>query len=584
MADDRIIALDIGSQQISAAAFSKVAGGGLRLDKFFRSDFIGDPSEDAARIAQSKIALKEVASALSLKKSETKYVISSHPVLLKFASLPAIDGEKLEEIVEFEAQQQVPYPINEVVWGYQLVGDPGDFEIDVILAAVKSDELNEIDNLVQAAGITSSGAEISPVAHYNALRYNYSDIDVPVLLIDIGARTTDLVFMEGRKVFIRTIKLGGVEITKAIAKEFGIEYAAADFKKKTDGFVALGGPYADHEDPEVAGMSKIIRNSLTRLHSEIMRTINFYRSQQGGSSPQLALLSGATTALPFIREFFAEKLNIPIDHFNALRNVMVSPSLAVSGIANQAHNLGALVGSALQQAGPVPAAIDLVPDSVKADRDMDKRKPALMLSAASIVLLLLALGFYFTRGEVLSLEKEAAISAKAQELTKANQELENLKSEIQKIDQKQSPFVSAIRQRVYWVRSFNYLSSKMESDTMWFTSLTPFSGLDPVITGGDDIGSGNGTDPNGKTIDSIVVKGLWRENPLSSMVVYNYFNQLKDDALKAKVAGTPPPFDLAEKDVSEVLKVDAGTAGDRYAYGWELKLPLPVENQVKFTK
>ncbi|MDF1816116.1 MAG: pilus assembly protein PilM [Verrucomicrobiales bacterium] len=582
MADDRIIALDIGSQQISAAAFSKTSGGGLRLDQYHRSDLVGDPSDDAQRVAQSKMALKEVVGNLKLNKSETKYVISSQPVLLKFASLPAIDGEKLEEIVEFEAQQQVPYPINEVVWGYQLVGDPDDFEVEVILAAVKSDELNEIDELVHGAGMTSSGAEISPVAHYNSLRFNYSDIEEPILLIDIGARTTDLVFMEGGKVFIRTIKLGGSEITKAIAKEFGIDYAVADQKKIADGFVALGGPYADHEDPEIAGMSKIIRNSLTRMHSEIMRTINFYRSQQGGSAPQLALLSGATTALPFIREFFAEKLNIPIDHFNALRNVTVKSNLAESGIGANAHTLGGLVGSALQQAGPVPAAIDLIPASVKADRDMNKRKPALMMSIGSVTALLLALGFFNVRGAALSDEKADSISRKAGELTKASKEIDNLRAEVAKIDQKQEPFVNAVRQRVYWIRAFNYLSNMMESDTMWLTSLTPLSQDEPVIEEGvEELVSGDG---GTQIIDTVLIKGLWRENPLSSRVVYNYFNKLKDDAVKAKEAGRPARFDLAERDVSELLNVEAGTEDDRFAYRWELKLPLPVENQIKFTK
>lgn len=583
MADDRIIALDIGSQQISAAAFSKTSGGGLRLDQYHRSDLVGDPFDDAQRSAQSKMALKEVVSSLKLNKAETKYVISSQPVLMKFASLPSIDGGKLEEIVEFEAQQQVPYPINEVVWGYQLVGEPDDFEVEVILAAVKSDELNEIDDLVHSAGMTSNGAEISPVAHYNALRFNYSDIEEPILLIDIGARTTDLVFMEGNKVFIRTIKLGGAEITKAIAKEFGVDYAVADQKKIADGFVALGGPYADHEDPEIAGMSKIIRNSLTRMHSEIMRTINFYRSQQGGSAPKLALLSGATTALPFIREFFAEKLNIPIDHFNALRNVTVKSKLAESGVAGSAHTLGALVGSALQQAGPVPAAIDLIPDSVKADRDMSKRKPALLMSLGAVTTLLLALGFFNVRGAALSEEKADSISRKADTLLKANKELDNLRAEIAQVDQKQEPFVNAVRQRVYWVRAFNYLSTMMESDTMWLTNLTPLSEDEPVIEEGvEELVSSS--DEGTQIIDTILIKGLWRENPLGNRVVYNYFNKLQADAVEAKEKGIPARFDLAERDVSELLNVEAGTEDDRFAYKWELKLPLPTENQIKFTK
>ena len=143
------------------------------------------------------------------------------------------------------------------------------------------------------------------------LQFNYSDVEDTVLLIDIGARTTDLIFMEEGKMFIRTIKIGGSDISKAIAKEFGTEFGDADQRKIADGFVALGGPYADHDDPVIAGISKVIRNSLTRLHSEVMRTTNFYRSQQGGSAPGIALLSGATTGLAFYQGVFRGETQYP---------------------------------------------------------------------------------------------------------------------------------------------------------------------------------------------------------------------------------------------------------------------------------
>ncbi len=586
MADDRIVSLDVGSQQVTAASFSKTSGGGLRLDKLHRSDLVGDPNEDAGRNAQTKMALKEAAKSLALGKAETKYTISSNPVLMKFASLPAIDGEKLEEIVGFEAQQQVPYPIDEVVWDYQLVGDPGGFEVEVILAAVKADELDDIDDLVTGAGIKTCGADISPIALYNALRFNYSDIDGTVMLIDIGARTTDLVFMEGNEVFIRTIKLGGAEISRSIAKEFGIDFPVADAKKVNDGFVALGGPYADHEDPEIAGMSKIIRNSLTRMHSEIMRTINFYRSQQGGSAPQIALLSGASTSLPFIREFFAEKLNIPIDHFNALRNITVSSKLEQDGIASQAHTLGTLVGSALQQAGPTPAAIDLVPASVKAERAMDKKKPALIMAVAVLVALLGALGFFFQRGSALSDQKAASISDKADDLTFNHKKIEDLKKKIEDIDEKQKPFFDAALQRVYWVRAFDYLSGMMEMDTMWITGLTPMSEGIPVIEA-DSLSSGGGADGS-QIIDALLVQGLWRKDRDSgkeAQMVFDFFERLKEDAKARTEAGLDPFFDLTESDLKDSeVKVDGGVDGDRYAYTWQFTLPLPESNRVPFTK
>jgi type IV pilus assembly protein PilM len=375
MADDRILSLSLGSQQVTGAVFSKTAGGGLRLEKVERRDFVGDPSEDTLRNAQVAQSLKELVSSLKMKGAKSTYVISSFPVLVKFASLPALDGARVDQIVEFEAQQQVPYPINEVVWGYQLMGEPGDVEVEVALAAIKSDELTEIDNMVLAAGLRSNGAEFSPAALYNALRFNYSDVQDTTLLIDVGARTTDMIFMEGCKLFIRTVKIGGADISRAIAKEFGTDFGSADHRKVMDGFVALGGPYADHDDPEIAAISKVVRNSLTRLHAEVMRTINFYRSQQGGNAPAFVLLSGATVGLPFIREFFAEKLNLPVDHFNPFRNVAVAKGATAELASANGHQYGDLVGSALAQVGEVPIRIELIPESVKKNRELEGESP-----------------------------------------------------------------------------------------------------------------------------------------------------------------------------------------------------------------
>lgn len=579
--EDRIVSLNLGSQQVSGAVFSKTSGGGLRLDRFERSDLVGDPSENERRLAQTKMAIKEVAGSLKLKGERTSYVVSSHPVLMKFASLPALDGEQVDQIVEFEAQQQVPYPINEVVWGYQLVGDPDDVEVEVILAAVKSEEINELDELISDAGMKSKGAEISPVTLYNALRFNYADIEETVLLIDIGARTTDLIFMEGGKLFVRTIKIGGADVTKAVAKEFGSEFTEADQRKIADGFVALGGPYADHEDPEIAGMSKVIRNSLTRLHSEIMRTINFYRSQQGGSAPALGLLSGATAGLPFIREFFAEKLNMPIDYFNALRNVTVSSSADQQYLRSNAHNLGELVGSALNQMGGVPVQIDLVPDSVKKDRDLDKRKPALILAVAAVAALLGAMGFYFDRGARIAEEREASVRGQEQALREHDEEIQGHKEGIESLDIQKKPYLDAVLHRAHWVSAFNYLGNKLQNDLIFLTVLEPLSNGNPVIQDSDDVVASAAAGDTEQVIDSFSIQGLWRENPRGNQVVYDYFKALKEDAVANPAAAK---FALEDVDIAEVLTVEAGTDDTNYAYPWSMVLPLPERNQVKFSK
>ena len=579
MADDRILSLSLGSQQVTGAVFSKTAGGGLRLEKLERRDFVGDPSEDGLRNAQAAQALKELVTSLKMKGAKTSYVISSFPVLVKFTSLPALDGARVDQIVEFEAQQQVPYPINEVVWGYQLMGEPGDVEVEVALAAIKSDELTEIDNMVLAAGLNSNGAEFSPAALYNALRFNYSDVEETTLLIDIGARTTDMIFMEGGKLFIRTVKIGGADISRAIAKEFGTDFGSADHRKVMDGFVALGGPYADHDDPEIAAISKVVRNSLTRLHSEVMRTINFYRSQQGGGAPAFVLLSGASVGLPFIREFFAEKLNLPVDHFNPFRNVSVAKGATTELAAAHGHQYGDLVGSALAQVGEVPMRIELVPESVKRNRELESRKPALILALIAVAAFLGATGFFFAKGAQLATERASQVDSKAADLTKHNNQIKDLQSELTVIDGRQQPYVEAVKHRVYWVQVFNYLSSKLQNDLIHMTSLEPFSGGVPIIA--DEKSALAAVPGEGEAIiDSFAVKGLWRENPRGSEVVYDFFKSLKGDA----DSGTQGFFDLQEVDISAVGTVDAGTNNDRFAYPFSMTLPLPEVNQVRFSK
>src|SRR5678815_1846760 len=118
------------------------------------------------------------------------------------------------------------------------------------------------------------------MALYNAFRFNYSELTGSSLVIYIGARTTNLLFIEPGKVFSRSIPIGGSSITSAIAKDFNEPFGAAELRKKRDGFVSLRGPEMETSDPDVARVAKLVRSTATRLHAELTRSISFYRTQQ----------------------------------------------------------------------------------------------------------------------------------------------------------------------------------------------------------------------------------------------------------------------------------------------------------------
>ncbi len=281
----RILTLNLGSQAISVADFRPQSGGGLVLRDYKRRDLAIESPGEPIRHAQITATIREILNEFGIKSANVNYAVAGQSVFARFVKLPSVEEEKIDRIIAFEAQQNVPFPIDEVVWDYQLVGGGTDEQMQVVLVAIKSDLLEGINAAVEAAGLRPMVIGVANMALYNAFRYNYSDVTDSSLVVDIGARTTNLLFIEPGKIFSRSVPIGGSSVTAALAKEFNEPFAAAETRKRESGFVSLGGAYADPSDADVARMSKIIRSTMTRLHAEIMRSISHYRTQQQGKAP-----------------------------------------------------------------------------------------------------------------------------------------------------------------------------------------------------------------------------------------------------------------------------------------------------------
>src|ERR1044071_809034 len=153
------------------------------------------------------------------------------------------------------------------------------------------------------------------------------------MLLDIGAKTSNLLFFEKGKVYSRGINIGANSITQEFAAESKLRFNDAEKVKIAEGFVSLGGAYEEPENPHQAAISKIARQVLTRLHMQVNQTIQFYRGQQGGSAPVRLFLAGGASAMPYCAQFFAEKLGIPVEHFNPFRNITIDPAIDLAQLA-----------------------------------------------------------------------------------------------------------------------------------------------------------------------------------------------------------------------------------------------------------
>jgi len=346
MADQQsIIALNIGSQRISMGIFSPTKKG-LVLKSYGATSILADPATEAARIPQVQLAIKELAKTLKVGNQKAAYALSGQSVFVRFVKLPPLEEENMDELVKFEAQQNVPFPIDEVVWDWEKLETPG-IDTEVVLVAIKSDSLNDLNSVVSETGLGTRLVDCAPTALYNAYRHNYQGVEECVLLIDVGAKTTNLIYADGEKFFTRSVSIGGANLTSAIAKEYNISFAEAENSKLTSGLVTLGGGHAGQLDEATAALGTVIRNALTRLAAEIQRTNTLFQSQQGGRPPAAVLLAGGSASLPYLREFLQEKLNLSVEFFNPLQRISVGSGVDVDAIGREAHQLGKVIGLGL---------------------------------------------------------------------------------------------------------------------------------------------------------------------------------------------------------------------------------------------
>ena len=576
-AASRVLSLNLGSHTVGLAEFRAQAHGGLVLNGYRLREILADPSNESARNAQIAVALREIMVELGLKGGPVNYATAAQSVFARFVKLPAVEEEKIERIISFEAQQNVPFPIDEVVWDYQLVGGGADEQIQVVLVAIKADLLEGVNAAVESAGLRTSIVCVATMALYNAFRYSYSDLPGCSLLVDIGARTTNLLFIEPGKIFSRSVAIGGASVSAAIAKEFGEPIAAAEFRKKRDAFVSLGGAYAEPADPEVARVSKIVRGTMTRLHAEMMRSISHYRAQQQGNMPERLYLCGGSASTPYMREFFQEKLQVPVEFFNPLRNVTVSEAVDPVEVGTSAHLLGELTGLGLRSATACPMELNLRPQNVVRRQELEQRRPYFVLAAACFILGVLAWGAYYWRAAQVEERATARLEEKVDAMRRIETQMSQVRKETAALDALCAPLVGAINDRGFWPQILEELNVRLPKQDIWITELVPTSGGKPL--GASDTRAvvaaaaptpmatptpaRPGATPAPPAIDGLLVRGLYLFNPKQQEVVVDYFKNLVES----------PWFAIDPKNQAKVIKPTTPN-NTEWAFPYELRLDL----------
>lgn len=486
------LAVDFGAGSLKLAEFEVNEAGGLVLKQYAIKSLGLEGSQEAKREAFILKVLQEVIAERGIKAKEINVCAPGFHVFAKFVKLPPVDPNKVTQIIQYEAQQNVPFPLAEVVWDYQILGTAAGGELEVLLVAIKSDIVEGLFRVTESAGLRLQICDVSPAALCNAFRYNYSELEDCTMLLDIGAKTSNLLFFEKGKVFSRSISLGANSITQDFASESKLKFDPAEKIKIEEGFVSLGGAYEEPENPNQAAISKIARQFMTRLHIQVNQTLQFYRGQQGGSAPARLYLAGGASLMPYTAQFFAEKLNVPVEYLNPFRAIQIDPAVNLEELAKVAHSLGEVVGLGLRNLATCPVELNLMPESTLRWQSFNQKKPYFIATVFSLVAMAFAVGFLFNkladvkRDQVGKLEPQIApLQAKEQQFKRAHGDLKKSQKELEQLTtwmEDRYGWVDLLKEiRTVLIRVEELHRRKFGHDTgLWIENLKSF---DPLATG-----------------------------------------------------------------------------------------------------
>ncbi len=504
---DSFLAVDFGAGSLKLAEFETNEAGGLVLKQYVIKSLGLEGSQETKREALILKSLQELIASLGIKAKDINVCAPGFHVFSKFVKLPPVEASKVTQIIQYEAQQNVPFPLAEVVWDYQILGTTTSGELEVLLVAIKSDIVEGLFRTASASGLQLQICDVSPAALCNAFRFNYGELEDCTMLLDIGAKTSNLLFFEKGKVFARSINLGANSITQDFANEAKLKFDVADKIKIDEGFVSLGGAYEEPENQHQAAISKIARQFMTRLHIQVNQTMQFYRGQQGGTAPQRLFLSGGAAIMPYTAQFFAEKLNVPVEYFNPFRNVQIDPGVNLEELSRVAHSLGEVVGLGLRNMANCPVELNLMPESTLRWQSFNQKKPYFIATLASLAVMALAAGLLFNKLATVKKDQMEKLNPTIQQLQAKEQSFKRAYGDLKKIESNADQYSLWIEDRYLWadilrdvraalIRAEDATRREFGTDTgVWIEKLDSYSTTGSTASLGGGGGGGTPTAP-----------------------------------------------------------------------------------------
>jgi type IV pilus assembly protein PilM len=365
--------VEVGSFAVKAVRLER-QGSGVKITDFAiipHSKVLSAPDVDADEIV--RISLGQFVSQKAVDKTRVAISVPGNVAFSAFTRLPPHEPKQTPNLVRFEAEQQIPFPINEVEWDYKTFQNQDSPEVEVGIFALQRSVLDDRLGLYGELGIEPDVVTISPLALYNAVAYDLglNESSNPVVILDIATRHSDLIVAEAGRCWFRRLPVGGHNFTMAISEAFKISYAKAE-RLKQEGAT---GKYAKQ-------VMQAMRPIFTELLESVQRSLDYYKT---AATLDTMIGVGSTFKIPGLRRFLGTQLQKDVVRLDELQKIRVEGPEAAA-FSTGTVNLWTAYGLALQEVGGSDIDVNLAPISVLRQQMWDGKK-AWFAGAAAVAFL-----------------------------------------------------------------------------------------------------------------------------------------------------------------------------------------------------
>jgi len=344
-----LVGLDIGSSAVKAVEL-KVSGKIYKVSAFASEPIPPDSIVDGAIIDGGVVAdaIRRLLDGKGFKHKEVAASLSGNAVIVKKINLPTMTAAELSESIHWEAEQNIPFDIQDVNLDYQVL-DPGTGpdskgRMEVLLVAAKKEKIADYAGVITQAGRTPVLVDVDAFALQNAYEINYGvEPNAVVVLLNAGASSININVLSGdQSLFTRDISMGGNAYTEAVQKELNLPFDTAERAKK--GEPVEGVAFTD--------VVPVLHAMNENLLLEIQKTFDFFKATSSSDRIDRIVLSGGAAAVDGFAAALAERFGAPVEFFNPFKTIAIDPSaLGVSPAEHAAATAAVAVGLALRKAG-----------------------------------------------------------------------------------------------------------------------------------------------------------------------------------------------------------------------------------------